>query len=426
MTAWIRWGPATALPSRPGLVRRPGLAHMTAAGLAAILVGIGLARFAYAPLVPALVAAHWFAAAQTAYLGAANLAGYLVGAVAARPLARMAGTRPTLRLMMLLAATGFAACAAPWSFAWYFGWRFAAGVAGGVLMVLAAPVILAQVPAPARGRIGGLIFTGVGVGIVASGTLIPRLLRAGLPATWLALGGLALGLTILAWGGWPSAKAPSQAGAGPAGARLPQGVPTVLAIYGLIAVGLVPHMIFLVDFVARGRGLGIDVGADYWIVYGIGATAGPFLAGWAGDALGFARAQRLALAMQAVAAALPALVAGSAPWVMPALGLSALVMGAFTSGMVPLVLGRLGDLAGAERHAQVWALATVVFAIGQAAAAWVFSALFAWSGDYAGSFLLAAGALVLALLIDVAAGIRQARRRRRGCVPAGLDEVLEG
>ena len=51
------------------------------AGLCANLVGVGLARFAYTPLIPALIAAHWFSPSATVYLGAANLAGYLGGAL---------------------------------------------------------------------------------------------------------------------------------------------------------------------------------------------------------------------------------------------------------------------------------------------------------------------------------------------------------
>ena len=41
----------------------------TLAGLCASLVGIGLARFAYTPLIPALIAAGWFSPAAAAYLG---------------------------------------------------------------------------------------------------------------------------------------------------------------------------------------------------------------------------------------------------------------------------------------------------------------------------------------------------------------------
>ncbi|MGD9512119.1 MAG: YbfB/YjiJ family MFS transporter, partial [Geminicoccaceae bacterium] len=54
------------------------------AGACATLVGIGLARFAYTPLLPALIEGGWFGPADAAYLGAANLVGYLAGAITAR------------------------------------------------------------------------------------------------------------------------------------------------------------------------------------------------------------------------------------------------------------------------------------------------------------------------------------------------------
>lgn len=47
----------------------------TLSGLCASLVGIGLVRFGYTPLLPAIIGAHWFTASAAAYLGAANLVG---------------------------------------------------------------------------------------------------------------------------------------------------------------------------------------------------------------------------------------------------------------------------------------------------------------------------------------------------------------
>src|SRR6185437_12794065 len=170
----------------------------------ASLVGIGLARFAYTPLLPAVVDAHWFEASAAAYLGAANLAGYLAGALLGRPISSHIPVAVTIRTMMLTAAVAFFACAAPISFAWFFVWRFAAGFAGGALMVLAAPTVLPHVPAARRGVASGVIFMGVGAGIAASGTLVPLLLQEGLRETWLGLGALSLLLTIVAWGGWPA------------------------------------------------------------------------------------------------------------------------------------------------------------------------------------------------------------------------------
>jgi predicted MFS family arabinose efflux permease len=68
----------------------------------------------------------------------------------------------------------------------------------------------------------------------------------------------------------------------------------LLAAYGLNAAGLVPHMVFLVDFVARFLHRGIEVGAGYWVVFGLGAMAGPLLAGALADRAGFRCSLRLA------------------------------------------------------------------------------------------------------------------------------------
>ncbi len=378
--------------------------HAAMAGLAASLVGIGLGRFAYTPLIPALVGAHWFPATQVVYLGAANLAGYLAGALVARRLAATASPRTVLRGMMVLASLSFFACAAPISVGWYFAWRFAAGAAGGVIMVLAAPTILPVTDPARRGLVGGMIFTGVGLGIAASGTLVPLLLRAGLPATWCGLGVLALVLTVIAWGGWPAGgPQPVRADAG-AAAPLTLAVGALLFEYGLNAAGLVPHMVFLVDFIARGLGAGLAVGGFYWVVFGLGAMAGPLLAGAVADRIGFAGTLRLEFLIGSVAVLLPALTRAA-----PALLLSSAVAGAFTPGVVPLVLGRVHELLPGDPAGQriVWSWTTIAFALFQAASAYLYSYLFARSGgDYAMLFVIGAGALALALGIELAVAVR--------------------
>ena len=73
-----RSSPRTADPVDTGAPVPP--IRATVAALSANLVGIGLARFGYTPLIPALIAAGWFTPSAAVYLGAANLAGYLAGA----------------------------------------------------------------------------------------------------------------------------------------------------------------------------------------------------------------------------------------------------------------------------------------------------------------------------------------------------------
>jgi predicted MFS family arabinose efflux permease len=387
-----------------------GPVRATIAALSANLVGIGLARFGYTPLIPALIAAHWFTPTAAVMLGAANLAGYLAGALGARAIAARAGVAASLRAMMVVTAASFFACAVPLGFAWFFLWRAWSGLTGGGLMALAAPAVLPAVPPSRRGLAGGAIFLGVGLGIALSGTLVPLLIARGLVETWLGLGLFALALTALAWSGWPS-EARADADRPPVSPSPPPGAGRALRAlyleYALNAVGLVPHMIFLVDFIARGLGRGLAAGAYDWVLFGIGALLGPLSAGHLGDRIGFRAALRLAFVVEALAVALPL-----ASVAAPALALSSFVVGAFVPGIVAIVLGRTRELVPGDPDGQraAWSMCTTAFAVGQAIAAYGFAALYARSanGDPL-PFALAAAALLAALAVDLGAQRRSGR-----------------
>jgi predicted MFS family arabinose efflux permease len=382
------------------------------AGLCASLVGLGLARFAYTPLIPALIAAKWFSPADAVYLGAANLAGYLAGALIAREFGARAGSVRTLRAMMVLAALCCFACSVPVSFAWFFAWRFLAGLTGGVIMVLAASTILPHVAPSKRGFVGGVIFAGVGLGVAASGTLVPLLLQQGLKESWYGLGFLSALLTLVSWKAWPADLTTAEHASDNAASHGRQltAVRALSVEYGFNALALVPHMVFLVDFVARGLGQGISAGSNYWVLYGIGATVGPLLTGHLADRAGFGPALRVAFLIEAIAILLPAL--NSAP---PALIVSSVVVGGFTPGIVPLVLGRIHELIPHSNASQraAWAQATTMFAVFQAASAYGLSYLFdRTGGDYAILFVIGAAAVVASLAIDLATALMTRRGRQ--------------
>lgn len=380
---------AEAMPWRPVL-----------AAMVALLVGIGLARFAYAPLLPAVIADGWFAPGTAGYVGAANLAGYLLGALTARQVGRRLGIPTVMRGAMLAASVSLAACAVPMPFGWFFAWRLLSGIAGGFLIILGPSTALALVPAGRRGLAGGLIMTGVGLGIAISGTLVPLLLRWGLTEAWLGLSLACTLLTAAVWPLWPSMR-PTANAAG-AGGRFG----AVCLSYGLCAVGISPHMVFLVDYVARGLGRGMVAGSLAWVGFGLGALCGPVASGRLVDRLGAERAFRIVVAVEAAAVAVLLLWPGN----VVALGAGSLAGGMVVSGITAAMLGRIGLRSGADPVARQrgWTLATVCWAIGQAAGTYGMAWLYGRTGGYAALFATALAAMAGVAAIELALLIRPA------------------
>jgi predicted MFS family arabinose efflux permease len=167
----------------------------------------------------------------------------------------------------------------------------------------------------------------------------------------------------------------------------------------LSAFGLVPPMVFLVDFIARANHLGVEAGARYWTLFGFAAIAGPVLLRSVADRIGFRPTLRALFLLDAGALVLLALTSHPA-----ALVASVVILGASVPGVVPLAVGRVHELVHVEpQRRRAWTACTVAFAIGQAAAAYGFSYLFAKTGGaYVMLFIIGAGAFALALVLDLA------------------------
>lgn len=362
----------------------------------AVVVGIGFARFAYTPLLPLLVERGWVSEAGGAFAGAANLAGYLIGALLAQALAAREERAAILNGAMLLAAASLAACAIPLGAAWLGVFRLTAGIAGGLVMILGPSAVLAHVPPEAKSRVSGAIFAGVGIGVVLSGALLPALATLGLAATWAALAATSVLLTLVAWRRWPGAAPTPIAGAMPA--RAPAAMALLVVAYASDGTGFVPHTLFLSDYVARGLGRGEAAGGFAWSLFGVGALLGAPLCGLIASRIGVFRAFVGALALKAAFVALP--LVATAPL---AIGVSAVVVGALTPGMVAIAAGLTATLAHGPAQARLFGTMTIGFAIAQAAGAYGLSALFAASGSHLPLFSVGAGVLAAGAVAGAAA-----------------------
>ena len=385
-------------------------------GFMATLCGVGLSRFAYTALLPQVVHAGWFTGEQAAYIGAANLLGYLIGALMAAPLAdRWSGPR-LLQLSWLAVAISFAAECVAQPMAVFFFWRCVAGVAGGVLMVLGPSLAMAATPVARRAILGPMMFSGIGFGALLSATLVPMLATHSLTAVWLCL---ALVCLAAAWAGsaalarlpQPSAAtvaspiaSPSTPGAVQT-ARLPvaqasvwtAAVIALLAAYMTDGFGFVPHTVFWADYLARELGLGTTYASTQWGFFGVGAIVGPVTLGVCAARWGWWRVGVAAFALKAFAIGLP-LVSHAAP----AHALSGLLVGALSPGMSAVVSGYLMQLIGPEQHKRMWGLATAGFSLTQAVSGGLMAWLYAQLGSYRPLFVLGFASLLLGCALVIA------------------------
>lgn len=362
-------------------------------GVMATLAGVGLARFAYTPLLPAIIQHEWFTSSQAVYLGAANLLGYLLGALSAHRLSERFSPRGVIAVSFAGIALSFILCAAPHGLAWFFLWRLVSGVAGATLMVVGPSLALSATPTERKKSVGALVFTGIGLGALLSATAVPFLLEHGLGTTWQVLGGIALVAGLVCDRSLarlpappPSATIPGSATTEAAGASTV--VLLVVAAYALDAAGFIPHTVFWVDYLAREASLGAQAASLQWALFGVGAILGPLAAsalvsrtGWhVGLSVGFlAKASAIAIPLLSVS-----LVSRS---------VSSLVVGAMVPGIVALTSGRLAELVGPAAHKRIWGQATAAFACAQAVSGYAMSGLYDAMGSY--SPLFAAGSLLM-------------------------------
>ncbi|WP_271404520.1 YbfB/YjiJ family MFS transporter [Kocuria palustris] len=180
-------GPREAPAGSPAVVLR---------GTLGLAVAMGLGRFFYTPVLPLMVAALNWGTGPSAWIATANYAGYFLGCLA---MAR-GWLRPSsalLRVGLLSTAVLLALVALSGEPLWQASVRLAAGVASGLVFVC----ITQRIPQVARRpHDAGLVYAGVGTGILASGALVLAVGGAvDWRGLWLLCAGLSGLLSVFAW-----------------------------------------------------------------------------------------------------------------------------------------------------------------------------------------------------------------------------------
>lgn len=255
-------------------------------------VSLGLARFSYALLLPAMRADLGWSYFTAGAMNTVNAAGYLIGAlVVSRGLDRI-GPRVLFIGGMVATAVLLAMHGAFVATGWLYLLRFTTGIGSAATFVSGGLLAARLVADPGEreaigskatsaGLVLGIYYGGTGVGIVASALLVPplaaRTVEHAWQSAWLGLGVLALVAAAVAAAETRSVRASPQA-RGPSSAADLRGLAVGLVSYLLFGLGYIGYMTFVVTLL-REQGLAPAAIVAFYALLGVAVVASSWL--WA-------------------------------------------------------------------------------------------------------------------------------------------------
>jgi predicted MFS family arabinose efflux permease len=364
---------------------------------AGLLVGMGLGRFGYSPMIPALIQAGALTEAEAGYVGALNLGGYMLGALLTLRLRGRFHEANVLRLCLALALLSLVASILPWGFAWLAFWRLLVGIIVAVIMVLGISYVTRFAPPGRTALATSIAFTGVGMGIFFSAAGLPWLLERGLAWAWggsALVGVLGTALGFWAWAGAPrldNAVADNQYQI--AHAPIPLDGKKLVAAQAMFSIGLVPHSIYWVDYIVRGLGEPMREGAFQWALVGLGALVGTVFWGRIADRFGLNIGLVAVFAALSASIILPVLIPGAAVMIF-----SSLVFGS-QPGSSAVIASRAQQAMGTASMVPLWRLMVLSVGTAQIIGGIGLVELYNRTGDYRPVFLIGGIAMGLAALL---------------------------
>jgi MFS family permease len=368
-----------------------------------LAVAMGMGRFFYTPALPLMVAALHWSSTSGAWIATLNYVGYFIGSLV---IARgwVDPNRFVYRLSLIVSTLGLAAVALTPNLLWQGSIRTIAGIASGLIFVC----VTQRIPANARDRHdGGIVFGGVGFGILVSGAIV---LIAGHFADWrqlwLICAALSAAFTVIAWS-WPipartsspknqppiaEAASPSddtsQTSPTPFDANRRRSMLVLSAGYFFQGGGYIIIGTYLV--VLAGPVFGDTAAASTWLVAGLATAPSPLIWSFVASRIGTVKALTICYSLQVFGAFLA--VFGTTPIV---LFIAAALFGATFIGvtMMSIGIGTQMGIANASAKLTTW------YSIGQIAGPALVAA--ALAENIVAAFIASAIALAIAMALTL-------------------------
>ena len=374
--------------------------QVIAGGMCGLVLTIGLARFAYTPLLPGMQAQTGLSDAAAGTLAAINYAGYMSGAMAAAWLEDVRWRHRLYSMGLWMALVTVAAMALTSSMPVWALVRYVGGLCGATGMLLGSGLVLGWLMRQGRRPELGLYFMGLGLGIVVS-AVGAWALSQHWPTwsdQWLAFAILGCVFLVPAWL-WrppvpPAVVVTHEASPVTMGSR--RWMWTMLTSYFAAGWGFVISATFTVAIVEREPALS-GQGPLAWALVGMAAMPAVFIWDLVARRWGDKQALLLAFGLQTLSVILPTL--SSHLWA--ALG-GALGYGATFIGIVSLTLALVGRRAP-NNPGQAMAKLTLSYGAAQILAPVVAGYMAQSTGTFKGALWLTAGVMAagMALLVTL-------------------------
>ncbi len=376
--------------------------RVIAAGISALILTVGLSRFAYTPMLPIMHDEASLSHVDGGYLATANYAGYMSGTLLAATISDVKHKFLIYRAGLVIAVLSTMAMGATNDVTLWLVLRFIGGFSSIAGLLLASGLVLNWLIRHGHTPVLGLHFMGLGLGIVVSGLAVAAIDGwFSWRGDWLGLGLLGLAFFVPAWVWLP--PPPADGASTPANVLAASEQPTsrwmwlLIATYFCAGFGYVISATFIVAILAELPAL---AGYGSWVWVMVGSTAAPSCFLWDRVALrlGEIPALMIAFALQTVSIILPVVTSNVAVNI-----LGALIYGATFVGIVSLTLTLVGRHFPAN-PAKAMARMTLSYGVAQIAAPALAGHIATRTGSYHGALI------VTAIVMLVGLGLLQALR----------------
>jgi MFS family permease len=402
--------PSAAPPSTSakaaGIPTRRGWA-MVAVGSLVIMVVVVFARLSYGFILPFMRSALGLSYQQAGTLGTASALGYLLLVMVAGMFASRWGGRLAVLSGVTMTMVGFTGLALASDYRLLVALMALLGFGTAFAYTPVISLLAAWFP-ERRGAVIGVANSGVGVGMLLSGALVPMLHAAyddrGWRIAWAlfaltALAALVAGFFLLR----------NPATAGPTGSRKVDKarvfrnghVITVGMLYGIVGITYIVQAIFMFSF-ALESGVAALTAGRLAAASGVLSIFSSPCWGWLSDRYGRALVLRICVSVTLAAILIPV--------ISPTLGGFAahyLIVGCTLSGMFGAILAASTETVGPHEAPLAVSFVTLFYAIGQFAGPAVAGLLI----EHAGGFRTAFAGCCLMLAVGMLLTMRLGRRR---------------